>query len=451
MAEKPPGGNMPNVEDVDSSTQPLTRALLESEQRLALALEAANESIWEWNLLRGEAYFSPGFYAMLGYDNQEFPADHRSWIDHLHPDDLRRVTDDVLRQIASGAATIAAEYRLRHKAGEWRWLRSHGRVIRFSAQGRPELMAGTNLDITERKQTEQELLDTLEQQRRLNKRLEEAQSQLLQSEKMASIGQLAAGVAHELNNPIGFVHSNLGTLEKYLGDLFAIADAYAAAETQMLAAGLSLREIEVLKKEKDFDYLRKDIFQLLDESKDGLARLRKIVQDLKNFSHVDDAEWCWADLHKGLDSTLNIVWNELKYKCKVTKAYGQLPEVYCLPAQLNQVFMNLIVNAGQSIEDKGEIKIRTGVDEASSGEVWIEVSDTGKGIPKANLNRIFEPFYTTKPVGKGTGLGLSLSYSIVKKHQGRIAVDSVVGVGTTFRVTLPIQPAAFVLGGAEKA
>jgi signal transduction histidine kinase len=213
---------------------------------------------------------------------------------------------------------------------------------------------------------------------------------------------------------------------------------------------MPLREIEALKQAKDYDYLRKDIFQLLNESKDGLARLRKIVQDLKNFSHVDDAEWCWADLHKGLDSTLNIVWNELKYKCKVTKAYGQLPEVYCLPAQLNQVFMNLFVNAGQAIEEKGEIKIRTGVDSENSGEVWIEVSDTGKGIPKASLNRIFEPFYTTKPIGQGTGLGLSLSYSIVNKHQGRITVDSVVGVGTTFRVTLPIQPNVNAVSAAEK-
>jgi PAS domain S-box-containing protein len=431
--------------------QPLDSALRESEQRLALALEAANESIWEWNLLRGEAYFSPGFYAMLGYDNQEFPADHRAWIEHLHPDDLRRVTDEVLHQIGAGAATIAAEYRLRHKSGDWRWVSSHGRVIRFSAQGQPELMAGTNLDITERKHKEQELRDNLEQQRRLNQRLEEAQNQLLQSEKMASIGQLAAGVAHELNNPIGFVHSNLGTLEKYLADLFAIGDAYAAAEGQMQAAGVSLREVEALKREKDYDYLRKDIFQLLNESKDGLSRLRKIVQDLKSFSHVDDAEWCWADLHKGLDSTLNIVWNELKYKCKVTKEYGQLPEVYCLPAQLNQVFMNLFVNAGQAIEEKGEIKIRTGVDEVNGGEVWIEVSDTGKGIPKTSLNRIFEPFYTTKPIGKGTGLGLSLSYSIVKRHQGRIVVHSVVGVGTTFRVTLPVRPAAVAVSGSDKA
>jgi signal transduction histidine kinase len=175
----------------------------------------------------------------------------------------------------------------------------------------------------------------------------------------------------------------------------------------------------------------------MNESRDGLSRVRKIVQDLKDFSRVGQAEWQWADLHAGLDSTLNIVWNELKYKCKVNKEYGELPEVYCLPSQLNQVFMNLFVNAAQAIENHGEVTIRTG---RAGEEAWVEVADTGKGIPRENLNRIFEPFFTTKPVGQGTGLGLSLSYSIVLKHKGRIEVASQVGKGTTFRVILPINP-----------
>jgi len=291
-------------------------------------------------------------------------------------------------------------------------------------------------DISDRKAQEQELRDNLERQRSLNRKLEEAQSQLLQAEKMASIGQLAAGIAHELNNPIGFVHSNLGTLDGYLHDLFAVFDAYEKFES-----GGDLGAVVDLKREKDFAYLRQDTFQLLEESKDGLARVRKIVQDLKDFSRVGDTDWRWADLHQGLDSTLNIVWNELKYKCKVAKEYGELPLVYCLPSQLNQVFMNILVNAGQAIEEKGEITLRSG----RSGEtVWVEISDTGKGIAAENLTRIFEPFYTTKPVGKGTGLGLSLSYSIVKKHQGRIEVKSEPGHGSTFRVVLPIQPAVEV-------
>jgi PAS domain S-box-containing protein len=290
-------------------------------------------------------------------------------------------------------------------------------------------------DISERKQQEKALLDHIEGLRELNRKLEEAQTQLLQSEKMASIGQLAAGVAHELNNPIGFVHSNLGTLQGYLQDVFAIVDAYEKSAEVLPAADLA--GIDTLKREKDLAYLRQDAFQLMDESRDGLARVRKIVQDLKDFSRVGDNDWRWADLHEGLDSTLNIVWNELKYKCRVHKEYGQLPQVYCLPSQLNQVFMNLLVNAGQAIEDKGEITLRSGTE---GDRVWIEIADTGKGIARENLTRIFEPFYTTKPVGKGTGLGLSLSYSIVKKHQGSIEVHSEVGRGSTFRVILPVQP-----------
>lgn len=272
--------------------------------------------------------------------------------------------------------------------------------------------------------------------RSVNKRLEDAQNQLLQSEKMASIGQLAAGVAHEINNPVGYINSNLGTLRKYLQDLFTMLDAYEQAEPLLDVRPETVRNIRELKNKLDLAFLKEDVFALMDESQEGIARVKKIVQDLKDFSHVDEAEWQWSDLHKGLDSTLNIVWNEIKYKAEVVKEYGNLPEVECLTSQLNQVFMNLLVNAAHAIEERGTITLRTGVE---GGEVWVEVADTGKGIPPENLNRIFDPFFTTKPVGKGTGLGLSLSYSIVQKHHGRINVSSEVGKGTTFRVYLPVS------------
>ena len=173
------------------------------------------------------------------------------------------------------------------------------------------------------------------------------------------------------------------------------------------------------------------------ESRDGITRVKKIVQDLKDFSHVDaQDEWQWADLHKGLDSTLNIVWNEIKYHAEVIKEYGEIPEVECFPSQLNQVFMNLLVNAAHAITDKGIITIRTG---RQGEEVFIRIADTGKGIPEENLKRVFDPFFTTKPVGKGTGLGLSLSYGIMQKHNGRIEVQSEVGKGATFTLWLPIK------------
>ncbi len=277
----------------------------------------------------------------------------------------------------------------------------------------------------------------------LNRKLSEAQEQLLQSEKLASIGQLAAGVAHEINNPIGYVHSNLGSLANYLGDLFALIAAVEDAVAGLPEADPMRQRLAALRDQYDLAFLKEDLPALLEESKEGITRVKKIVQDLKDFSRVDTSqEWQLADLHAGLDSTLNIVRNEIKYKADVAKEYGTLPQVECLPSQLNQVFMNLLVNAAHAMKDKerGTITLRTGADQ--EGEVWVEVADDGCGIPPENLKRIFDPFFTTKAVGKGTGLGLSLSYGIVQKHQGRIEVSSKEGEGTTFRVTLPVSQAS---------
>jgi signal transduction histidine kinase len=185
--------------------------------------------------------------------------------------------------------------------------------------------------------------------------------------------------------------------------------------------------------------LRKDIPLLMTESKEGISRVRKIVQDLKDFSHVNDSqEWKLADLHQGLNLTLNVVNNEIKYKAEVVKEYGTLPEIECLPSEINQVFLNLLVNAAHAITDaeRGIITLRSGCDDRW---VWIEVADTGSGIAPEHMKKIFDPFFTTKPIGKGTGLGLSLSYGILQKHHGRIEVQSEVGKGTTFRLWLPIR------------
>jgi two-component system, NtrC family, sensor kinase len=281
----------------------------------------------------------------------------------------------------------------------------------------------------------------------LNSKLSDAQSKLMQSEKLASIGQLAAGVAHEINNPIGFIFSNFGTLEQYLDDLFQMLDAYEKAEPH-IGDGNTLARIRQLKAELDIKYLKEDIPNLMGESRDGIQRVRKIVQDLKDFSRVDARqEWESVDLHAGIDSTLNIVNNEIKYKADVVKHYGPLPEVQCLPSEMNQVFMNLLVNAAHAITaERGTITISTGVDGANA---WVEVADTGAGIAPENLQRIFDPFFTTKPVGKGTGLGLSLSYGIVQKHGGRMEVSSELGVGTRFRITIPIHHAPSPQAEAE--
>ncbi len=265
--------------------------------------------------------------------------------------------------------------------------------------------------------------------------LKSAQGQLLQSEKLASIGQLAAGVAHEINNPVGYINSNVGTLKKYIDDLFKVLDAYEQLE-ELVETKTKLDEVTKIKKEVEIDYLRDDITDLIAESQEGVTRVKQIVQDLKDFSHVDEAEWQWVDLHKGIDSTLNVAHNETKYKAEVVKEYGSIPQIECMPSQLNQVFMNLVVNAAHAIEERGVITIRSGHED---DKVWVSVTDTGKGIPDEVKKRIFEPFFTTKPVGKGTGLGLSLSFGIIEKHGGEVIVDSEVGVGTTFKVILPIE------------
>lgn len=270
----------------------------------------------------------------------------------------------------------------------------------------------------------------------INRTLQETQSQLLQSEKMASIGHLAAGIAHEINNPIGYVHSNFGALDGYLHEVFAYLDAYARGESALPPTSEAASVLRQLRTSVDLGFLRQDLAQLIAESKEGITRVKEIVQNLKEFSHPGDDSWQLADLHRGLESTLKIVNNEIKYRADVVKEYGALPDVECLPSQVNQVFMNLLVNAAHSIQERGTITIRTG---ATHDFVWVEVTDTGCGIEPANLNRIFDPFFTTKPVGKGTGLGLSLAYGIVQRHHGRIDVKSTPNVGSAFTVWLPLR------------
>jgi two-component system, NtrC family, sensor kinase len=276
-----------------------------------------------------------------------------------------------------------------------------------------------------------------EEQRSLISQLKEAQGQLLQNEKMASIGQLAAGVAHEINNPVGYFSSNLASLTSYMKEIFTLIDCYEKLEKLCPEYSPELIEIKQLKQETDVDFLKEDIDDLLNESLEGVTRVRQIVNDLKDFSHVDEAEWQWTDIHQGIDSTLNIVANELKYKAEIIRDYGQLPNIECIPSQLNQVFMNMLVNAGHAIEKQGKVTIKTL--QKDEDTIIVEFTDSGKGIKKEDISRIFEPFFTTKPIGKGTGLGLSLSYGIIDKHSGSLSVDSEVGVGTTFRIELPIN------------
>ncbi|SJN55539.1 Sensor protein ZraS [Vibrio ruber DSM 16370] len=290
--------------------------------------------------------------------------------------------------------------------------------------------------LRENERINRDLTREREEQRKLINKLEDAHNQLLQSEKLASIGQLAAGVAHEVNNPIGFVNSNLDMLKSYVEQLLALHDQYAQYEADLPPEAIA--QLNTYKHNIDIDYLRTDIVTLVNESIDGVARVRRIVQDLRDFSRPGNSEWQTTDIHTCIDSTLNVVWNEIKFKAEVIRKYGTLPPIECLPSQLNQVFLNLLVNAVQAIPEWGTIIIQTSVEQE---QVVITVGDNGVGIDENIISHIFDPFFTTKPVGKGTGLGLSVTYGIIEKHGGHIEVDSIPGKGSTFIIHLPIKRA----------
>jgi len=295
--------------------------------------------------------------------------------------------------------------------------------------------------------------------------IKQLQRQVLQTEKMASIGQLAAGVAHEINNPMGFIHANLCQMSEYLEDLAKVWDKLEALRkavqelhppqlgeggSALGAAPIVPEEIQRATGELDAaierveaDFLLSDFGKAVRESLEGSERIRHIVQDLRAFSHQDTAELVESDLNQCLDSTANIVWTMMKHSVSLTKQYDELPPMYCFPMQLKQVFMNLIVNAYQAIEAReggegarGEIRLRT---ELRGDAVAILVTDNGTGIPPDALDRIFDPFFTTKEVGVGTGLGLSTSFNIVRRHGGTIRVESIEGQGTSFEVLLPLD------------
>jgi two-component system NtrC family sensor kinase len=257
---------------------------------------------------------------------------------------------------------------------------------------------------------------------------------MIQQDKMASIGQLAAGVAHEINNPIGFVSSNLGSLDKYLSRLIDFIGLQAEKLASLAPPELS-GEIEAKRKSLKLDYIMEDAGKLVRESLEGVDRVRKIVKDLKTFSRLDEEKYKCSDINECLESTINIVWNEIKYKATLKKELGVIPHINCYPQQLSQVVMNLLMNASHAIENHGEIVLRTWSD---TGFIYISVEDNGCGIPEEIQCKIFEPFFTTKEIGKGTGLGLSISFDIIRKHGGDITVDSVVGKGTKFTVRLPL-------------
>ncbi len=265
---------------------------------------------------------------------------------------------------------------------------------------------------------------------------------LVRAERLASIGQLAAGVAHEINNPVGYITSNLGTLEEYMSFLTSLVkalDAYRDATTMGDAAAQAraLTRIAKLESEEDLAYVLGDIDDLLRETLQGSQRVREIVANLQRFARTDTTTPADVDVNECIESTLDMVHNQLKYHCKIRKILGPLPAIRCQPAQLNQVFTSLLINASQAIEGQGEVTVTS---EATVDEVLVHIEDSGCGIPPDVISRIFDPFFTTRDVGQGTGLGLWIAHGIVRKHGGCIDVRSDPGRGSTFTVRLPRNP-----------
>jgi len=276
--------------------------------------------------------------------------------------------------------------------------------------------------------------------------IKQLRRQVLQTEKMASIGQLAAGVAHEINNPMGFIHANLFQMADYLSDLRRVWESVEALQKSVARGELTdiqrtADELTTVSNEVDVAFVLSDLAKAIRESQEGSERIRHIVQDLRDFSHRDTEQRVLTDVNQCLDSTVNIVWPMMKHLVVLEKEYRDLPDVSCYPMQLKQVFMNLLVNAYQAIDDRigdrggtGTVRLLT---EPRGDRVAILIADTGVGIAAENLDRIFDPFFTTKKVGAGTGLGLSTCFNIVERHGGSLRVESTPGVETTFTVLLP--------------
>ncbi len=459
------------VEDINERKQ-AEEALRQSEARFRGFVENANDIIYSLTSEGILSYVSPNWTDILGHDVLE--VEGKLFAPFIHPEDLPVCISIFNKVIQTGQKQAGIQYRVKHQDGNWRWHISNVSVSR-DADGKIVHLIGIARDITEYKQTLQALEESeirsrehAQQLKQTLQELQQTQSQLIQNEKMSSLGQLVAGVAHEINNPVTFIYGNLSPASQYIESLLHLLALYQHHYSQPVP------EIKAEMKAIDVDFLVEDLPKILSSMKMGANRIREIVLSLRNFSRLDEAEIKPVDIHEGLNNTLLILQSRLKGKpgrpeIQLIKEYGSLPKVECYAGQINQVFMNILTNAIDALEEaqgdwrrtRGQrssllsppacplplIRIRTEVGKSSSSGlssvdqdwVTIRIADNGSGMPQTVKERLFDPFFTTKPVGQGTGLGLSISYQIVvEKHGGQLWCDSAPGQGTEFFIEIPI-------------
>jgi PAS domain S-box-containing protein len=394
-----------------SQKKSMERALRDSEERFRNLVENANDIIYSLSLDGKFSYVPPNWTAILGHEIPEVVG--KSFEPFVHPDDLPACKEFFAKVAMAGEVLSGIEYRVKHKDGQWRWHVSNASPLR-DEDGNIVAFVGVAHDITENKKNRDDLV-------RANTELKEAQTQLVQSEKMASLGMLVAGIAHEINTPIGAVNSMHNTMIRSTDKLKEILNTGQITDEQI-------------------EFQLRSILQIIDNSnqviQSGTDRVINIVRRLKSFARLDEAELKRTDIHEGIDDTLTIIHHEIKHKATVIKNYGDIPLIPCYPGPLNQVFLNILINASQAIKGKGEIKITTRLE---GTQVNIEITDTGSGISEDNLAKIFDPGFTTKGVGVGTGLGLSICYQIIHDHRGEIYAKSELGKGTVFKISLPLN------------